>query len=189
MRRSHVSYGRGSKDNDAVRRDHDCRGGCKSVHRGTGGFHASPIAGDPRINPAPASGPVGGGVVTYMVAGRQYVAVASGMTNSIIRARQSVGQSIEQLAASQYGGSHVNVSCRHVSRPASAERGSCAPRAGPATVYGLTKQDAHQVESQARVATISASTPVSRVGWMTGRKRGLWLVGISLSRPAALAFA
>ena len=42
---------------------------------------------------------------------------------------------------------------------------------------------------QARAATISASTPVCKVGWMTGAKRGLWLVGISLSRPASLAFA
>ena len=40
-----------------------------------------------------------------------------------------------------------------------------------------------------RAATTSASTPVCRVGWMTGAKRGLWLVGISLSRPAAFAFA
>jgi hypothetical protein len=43
--------------------------------------------------------------------------------------------------------------------------------------------------SQARAATINASTPVCKVGWITGAKRGLWLVGISLSRPACLAFA
>ena len=36
---------------------------------------------------------------------------------------------------------------------------------------------------------IKASTPVCKVGWITGAKRGLWLVGISLSRPASLAFA
>ena len=43
--------------------------------------------------------------------------------------------------------------------------------------------------NQARGATIKASTPVCKVGWITGAKRGLWLVWISLSRPACLAFA
>lgn len=32
----------------------------------------------------PASGPVGGGIITYLVGGRQYVAVASGMKNAIM---------------------------------------------------------------------------------------------------------
>ena len=40
--------------------------------------------------------------------------------------------------------------------------------------------------SHARAATTSASTPVSSVGWITGAKRGLWLLGISLSLPAGL---
>lgn len=35
----------------------------------------------------PASGPVGGGIVTYRVGGRRYVAVTSGMTNAIMETR------------------------------------------------------------------------------------------------------
>src|SRR2546423_15656178 len=43
--------------------------------------------------------------------------------------------------------------------------------------------------SQARAAATIASTPVSNVGWITGAKRGLWLVGNSPSRPSLFAFA
>ena len=43
--------------------------------------------------------------------------------------------------------------------------------------------------SQAQVAVTSVSTPVSSVGWMTGANFGLWLVGISLSRPSRSALA
>ncbi|MBV8175560.1 MAG: hypothetical protein JO151_13510 [Verrucomicrobia bacterium] len=39
------------------------------------------------------------------------------------------------------------------------------------------------------VATTSVSTPVRKVGWMTGANFGLWLTGSSLSRLASLAFA
>jgi hypothetical protein len=43
--------------------------------------------------------------------------------------------------------------------------------------------------SQARAATTRAWVPMSRVGWMTGAKRGLWFTGMSvLTRPASTAF-
>ena len=45
-----------------------------------------------------------------------------------------------------------------------------------------------QTESAAQSLGLKI-TPVSKVGWMTGAKRGLWSVGISLSRPASLACA
>lgn len=33
------------------------------------------------------AGPVGGGVITYMLAGKQYVAVAAGMNNPIMKTK------------------------------------------------------------------------------------------------------
>src|SRR6185437_12969071 len=42
---------------------------------------------------------------------------------------------------------------------------------------------------QARAAAVIAVTPVSKVGWMTGAKCGLWLVGMVASLPAACASA
>jgi hypothetical protein len=65
--------------------------------------------------------------------------------------------------------------------------GTMAPiRCGASSTYLVFQVDP---DSQAPVATIKASTPVSSVGCRTGRKRGLWLVGISLSRLSAFAFA
>src|SRR5581483_2840760 len=52
-----------------------------------------------------------------------------------------------------------------------------------------SNRDVFYADSQAIVATTSASTPVRKVGWMTGAKCGLWLLGSSLSVPASLAFA
>ena len=43
--------------------------------------------------------------------------------------------------------------------------------------------------SHACAATTRAFTPVSRVGWITGAKRGLWLVGSALSVPSFFALS
>ncbi len=43
--------------------------------------------------------------------------------------------------------------------------------------------------SQARAATVMALTPVSRVGWVTGAKVGLWLTGMSWAMVPFLAAA
>src|SRR5580704_13875759 len=45
-------------------------------------------------------------------------------------------------------------------------------------------QDAVHEANHAYAATTRAFTPVSRVGWITGAKRGLWLVGSELSVPS-----
>src|ERR1035437_3267238 len=50
-------------------------------------------------------------------------------------------------------------------------------------------QDAVHEASHANAATTIAFTPVSRVGWITGAKRGLWLVGSALNVPSFFAFA
>src|SRR5580693_2697056 len=50
-------------------------------------------------------------------------------------------------------------------------------------------QEADPAASHACAATTSAFTPVSMVGWITGAKRGLWLVGSELSVPSFFALA
>src|ERR1700674_383999 len=50
-------------------------------------------------------------------------------------------------------------------------------------------QDAVHEASHACAATTRAFTPVSRVGWITGAKRGLWLVGSALSVPSFFALS
>src|SRR5579862_879223 len=50
-------------------------------------------------------------------------------------------------------------------------------------------QDAVHEASHACAATIRAFTPVSRVGWIIGAKRGLWLVGSELSVPSFFALS
>src|SRR5580693_8230984 len=50
-------------------------------------------------------------------------------------------------------------------------------------------QDAVHEASHAYAATTRAFTPVSRVGWITGAKRGLWLVGSELSVPSFFALS
>src|SRR4051812_28090753 len=44
---------------------------------------------------------------------------------------------------------------------------------------GLTSPGGHQLARASRAAATMAWTPVSRVGWMTGAKAGLWFVGTS----------
>src|ERR1700682_2613852 len=51
------------------------------------------------------------------------------------------------------------------------------------------RQDAVHEASHACAATTRAFTPVSRVGWITGAKRGLWLVGSELSVPSCFALS
>src|ERR1700681_1640063 len=50
-------------------------------------------------------------------------------------------------------------------------------------------QDAVHEASHACAATTRAFTPVSRVGWITGAKCGLWLLGSWLSLPAFFALS
>src|ERR1700693_4539630 len=50
-------------------------------------------------------------------------------------------------------------------------------------------QDVVHEASHACAATTRAFTPVSRVGWITGAKRGLWLVGSELSVPSFFALS
>src|ERR1700751_2217290 len=50
-------------------------------------------------------------------------------------------------------------------------------------------QDVVHEASHACAATTRAFTPVSRVGWITGAKRGLWLVGSELSEPSFFALS
>src|SRR3984893_12512547 len=50
-------------------------------------------------------------------------------------------------------------------------------------------QDAVQEANHTYAATTRAFTPVSRVGWITGAKRGLWLVGSELSVPSFFALS
>src|ERR1700724_1685582 len=50
-------------------------------------------------------------------------------------------------------------------------------------------QDVVHEASHACAATTRAFTPVCRVGWITGAKRGLWLVGSPLSVPAFFALS
>jgi hypothetical protein len=61
-------------------------------------------------------------------------------------------------------------------RPGSEQWALCFPGTGP-----VNRRPPAYAASQ---ATTNASTPDCKVGWMTGAKRGLWLVGISPSRPA-----
>ena len=78
----------------------------------------------------------------------------------------------------------------------SSPRYGTAPLVWPdaAGVWCSRRFTSHQLdgtygESQARVATTSASTPVRSVGWSTGANRGLWLTGSSLRRLAAFALS
>src|SRR5579863_6051153 len=50
-------------------------------------------------------------------------------------------------------------------------------------------QNAVHEANHAYAATTRAFTPVSRVGWITGAKRGLWLVGSELSVPSFFALS
>src|SRR5208337_5168349 len=50
-------------------------------------------------------------------------------------------------------------------------------------------QDVVHEASHACAATTRAFTPVSKVGWITGAKRGLWLVGSELSVPSFFALS
>src|SRR5580692_5150893 len=50
-------------------------------------------------------------------------------------------------------------------------------------------QDAVHEANHAYAETTRAFTPVSRVGWITGAKRGLWLVGSELSVPSFFALS
>ena len=55
-------------------------------------------------------------------------------------------------------------------------------------VFSMNQNVVHDA-NQARAATTRAFTPVSKVGWITGANRGLWLVGSSLSVPSFFAFS
>src|ERR1700676_3772293 len=50
-------------------------------------------------------------------------------------------------------------------------------------------QDVVHEANHAYAATTRALTPVSRVGWIIGAKRGLWLVGSELSVPSFFALS
>lgn len=55
------------------------------------------------------------------------------------------------------------------------------------TAAGRRRRGSCHVPSQASAATARALTPVSRVGWMTGAKVGLWLTGMSWASVPFLA--
>ena len=55
-------------------------------------------------------------------------------------------------------------------------------------VFSVNQNVVHDA-NQACAATTRAFTPVSKVGWITGANRGLWLVGSSLSVPSFFAFS
>ena len=88
---------------------------------------------------------------------------------------------------------------RPASRPKGSRRsaGTCSPSTMPCTsdprgtsaVRGCeARRRTAQLTSASRAAVVIASMPVSSVGWITGAKRGLWLVGMSSAiRPASCA--
>src|SRR6202011_4887798 len=59
---------------------------------------------------------------------------------------------------------------------------------GTPQVLSVNESVVHDA-SQACAATTRAFTPVSRVGWITGAKCGLWLLGSWLSLPAFFALS